>query len=91
MEFIVKDIKKGFIKSGEKSSNVDKGKLVIDGDKLVYKNGKEVEIELERVEKEKTINLLYARLETESGLVIQINMYEPKRKKTKKKKTNSLI
>ena len=92
MELIIKNIEKMFLKSGEKSSNVDKGKLIVDRDKLIYKNGKEIEVELERVEKEKSYSLLYARLELEGGIVVQINMFEPKaRPQKKKKKSNSLI
>ncbi|RLC49268.1 MAG: hypothetical protein DRH57_00165 [Candidatus Cloacimonadota bacterium] len=93
MELIIKSIEKMFLKSGEKSSNVDKGKLIVDRDKLIYKNGKEIEVELERVEKEKSYSLLYARLELEGGIVAQLNVYELKRKekKNQRKKSSSLI
>ncbi len=93
MELIIKSIEKMFLKSGEKSSNVDKGKLIVDRDKLIYKNGKEIEIELEKVEKEKSFSLLYARLELGNGIVAQLNVYELKRKekKNQRKKSSSLI
>jgi len=76
-----------FLKSGDRSSELDSGKLVFNGT-LKY-NGKEVD--LEETEKEKSIHLLYARMELEGGLIMQLNIFKPKRKKTKAKKSSSLL
>ena len=77
-----------FLKSGDRSSELDEGKLVFNGKGLVYEGKK---VELEETEKEKSIHLLYARMELENGLVMQLNVFRPKRKKAKTKKSSSLL
>jgi len=77
-----------FLKSGDRSSELDEGKLVFNEKGLKYE-GKTVE--LEEVEKEKSIHLLYARMELENGLVMQLNIFRPKRKKRASKKSSSLL
>jgi len=86
LELQFKDISKAFIKSGDKSSELTSGKLVFSKDKLTY-NGKKVS--LERIEKDRSFQLCYMRLEIED-VVIQINIFQPKRKQ-KKASTPSLI
>ena len=76
-----------FLKSGDRSSELEEGKLTFNG--TLKFNGKE--IDLEETEKEKSIHLLYARMELSDGLVMQLNIFRPKRKKAKAKKSSSLL
>lgn len=78
---------KVFLKSGDKSSEVEEGKLTFNG--TLKFNGKQ--IELDEIEKEKSIHLLYARMELSDGLIMQLNIFKPKRKKARIKKSSSLL
>ena len=77
-----------YLKSGDRSSELEEGKLAFANGKLTF-NSKKVEIE--ETEKEKSIHLLYARMELENGLVMQLNIFKPKRKKRASKKSSSLL
>lgn len=78
---------KVFLKSGDRSSELDDGKLIVDTKGLKYE-GKKVSIE--EVEKERSFSLLFARVELGDGSIVQINWFRPKRKK-KAKRTSTLL
>ena len=87
LELTFKNINKAFIKSGDRASELKDGKLSFGKDGLRF-NGKHVQ--LSKVEKERSTQYCYMRLEVESGLVIQINIFRP-RKKQQEMERPSLI
>ena len=77
---------KVFLKSGDRSSELESGKLTFNNS-LKF-NGKEVE--LTETEKEKSVHMLYVRMELENGLVMQLNVFKPKKKKKSKRQSTLL-
>lgn len=90
MEIIIKTTRV-YLKSGDRKSEVNDGKVLIDLDKRVLKyNGKT--IELDRIEKEKSFHYLWFQaLSNDGDVTLSGNMIEYKRKAKAKKSTGNLI
>jgi len=87
LELTFKDVNKCFIKSSDKSSELKEGKLIFSKQGLTFNNRK---VKLEKVEKDRSFQLCYMRLEIED-MVVQVNVFIPKRKQKKASSKPSLI
>jgi len=90
MELVIKGVRT-LVKNGDRKSELDEGKLVVDLENKTLIYGKK-KIELEGIEKEKSIHYLWVQVFSNDGNVtFSGNMLEYKRKKKQTKKSNSLL
>jgi len=90
MEITIKGVK-AFVKSGDRKSELTDGKLVVDLENKCLIYGKK-KIELEPVEKEKSLHFLWVQIFSSDGnTTLSGNMLAYKKKAKKKKQGSSLL
>lgn len=90
MELVIKGAKL-LIKSGDRKSEITEGKLIVDLERKVIVYNKK-QINLEAVEKEKSVHYLWAQIfSNDKNITFSGNMLAYKKKKKAKKQSNSLL